>query len=122
MFGVTDRSGLLGDVGPRGKVELGGCLGAVVRLAVVGRFRNIGVRGEWRTGNAVLFCRPCSQVRDLTTLRTEWAPGVSFPCGWLVTGRAQHEGRLTLRGLLGFLDLGPCILERNGPIENEYLR
>jgi hypothetical protein len=104
------------------KVELEGVyLDAVARVAVVGRFRNANVRGEWRTGNAVLFCCPCSQVRDLTTFRTEWAPGVSFPRGWLATGRAQHESCLALRCLLGFLDLSPCILERNGPVKNQCL-
>lgn len=96
-------------------------LGAIVRLAVVGRFRNTSVRSEWRTGNAVLFCCPCSQVRDLTTFRAEWSPGVFFPRGWLATGWAQHENRLALRGLLGFLDFGPCILERDSSVENEYL-
>ena len=108
-------------VGSGERWNWGVCLGAVVRLAVVGRFRNIGVCGEWRTGNAVLFCGPCSQVRDLTTFGAEWAPGVSFPRGWLATDWAQHETCLALRGLLGFLDLGPCILERDGPVENECL-
>ena len=95
-------------------------LGAVVGLAVVGRFRNAGVRGEWRTGNAVLFCCPGSQIRDLTTFRAERAPGVSFPRGWLATDWAQHDRHLALRRLLSLLDLGPSIFERDSPVENEY--
>ena len=50
---------------------------------------------EWRTGNPVLFCCPCSQVRDLTTFRTEGAPGVCIPSCGLVAQGAGHECNVT---------------------------
>lgn len=80
-----------------------------------------------RTWNTVLFRSPCSQIRDLTTLRTEWTPRICFPCRGLVAQGAGHgrsvtsepnevqslEGRLISSSgcLLGFLDLGPRVFE-----------
>lgn len=46
---------------------------------------------ERRTWNTVLFHGPCSQIYDLTMLRTEWAPRVGFPGRVLVAQGTSHE-------------------------------
>ena len=45
---------------------------------------------ERRTRNTIPFRSPCSQIRDLTTLRTEWTPGVCFPSRGLVAQGTSH--------------------------------
>ena len=50
---------------------------------------------ERRTWNAVLFRGPRSQIRDLTTLRTEGTPGVGFPTRGLPTQGTSHGCSVT---------------------------
>ena len=50
---------------------------------------------ERRTWNAVLFLGPRSQIRDLTTLRTEGTPGVGFPTRGLPTQGTSHGCSVT---------------------------
>lgn len=46
---------------------------------------------ERRAWNTVLLRRPRPEIRDLTTLGTEWSPGVGVPSRGLEAQRAVHE-------------------------------
>ncbi len=90
-----------------------------------------------RTWNTILFRGPRSQIRELTTLRTEWTPGICFPCRGLVAQGTGHGRSVTSKPnevqsldrrlisspgcLLGFLNLGPGIFERDGSIKDQSL-
>jgi hypothetical protein len=67
----------------------------VLRLVSCGGLGDDHLGGERWTWNTVLFRSPGSQVRDLTTLRTEWTPGVCIPGRGLVAQGAGHGCSVT---------------------------
>jgi hypothetical protein len=54
------------------------------------RLSHVYFGGEWQTGNTVSFGGPGSQISNLTTLATEWTPGVLFPSCGSVAQRTGH--------------------------------
>lgn len=60
-----------------------------------GRLGNDQLGCKRRTWNTILFSGPRSQIRDLTTLRTEWTPGICFPCRGLVAQGTGHGRSVT---------------------------
>jgi hypothetical protein len=56
------------------------CVAVVVlRLVARGGLEDAHLSRERRTRNAILFRGPRSEIRDLTTLGTEWTPRVCIP-------------------------------------------
>jgi hypothetical protein len=62
----------------------------VASVLMLVEFRGDRLCCERRTWNAVLFRGPRSQIRDLTTLRTEGTPGIGFPTRGLPAQGTSH--------------------------------